>query len=272
MAELPEIIILARQMNRELVPSILEGIEFELAKPLNVPPADFKKELLGRRVEGVRPLGKWLVLEFAKPGPNLMIHPGMGMDLLSLGVENDKEPHFWFRFDQGRGFCVRFWWFGYLRLARAGTEPLVGGGLGPVPLSPEFTPQALDRVVEKRKGTGLKAFLLDQKNLAGIGNFYVHDICFRLGAHPRTRLAALSPDQRRGLHRAVEETLSSSVERGMNYFEYDFFGRKGDWGRSAFLVGYQEGRPCPGCGRPIEKMKIGATASYICPVCQPELK
>ena len=272
MAELPEIIILARQMSLELVPSSLKEVGFDLEKPLNVSSRDFRNRLLGRRVEAVRPLGKWLVLEFTPPGPNLMIHPGMGMDLLALGTETGKEPQFRFVFERDRGFSIRFWWFGYLRLARPGTEAVVGGGLGPVPLSPGFTPLALSRAIDKKRGTGLKSFLLNQKNLAGIGNFYVHDICFRIGAHPKTKLSALSPDQRLGLHGAVEETLSSAVERGMNYFEYDFKGHKGDWDQEAFLVGYKEGRPCPGCGRAIEKIKIGSTASYVCPECQPEIK
>ena len=270
MAELPEIIILARQMSRDLAGSALGEMVLGLEKPLNAPAGEFRESLLGRALESVRPLGKWLVLELAEPGPNLMIHPGMGMDLLSLEVEPEKEPQFLFRFDRDQGFSIRFWWFGYLRLARPGTEPKVGGGLGPVPLSPDFTPQALDRAVEQKKRTGLKSFLLNQKNLAGIGNFYVHDICFRIGAHPATRLDDLSPDQRKGLHRAVEETLSSAVERGINYFEYDFRGRRGDWDQESFLVGYREGKPCPGCGRSVEKAKIGSTASYFCPVCQPE--
>ncbi len=264
---------MARQMRRELAGSVLRKIEFELEKPLNVRPGVFREKLLGRRLEKVRPLGKWLVLGFDPPGPSLMIHPGMGMDLLALQTLQDdpeKQPHFIFEFSPGRGFTIRFWWFGYLRLARPGTEADVGGDLGPVPLSPGFTSGSLLRVMEKRKATGLKSFLLNQKNLAGIGNFYVHDICFRIRAHPKTRLADLSEEQRQGLHGAVEETLSSAVERGINYFEYDFWGHKGDWGREAFLVGYKEGRPCPGCGRPIEKLKLGSTASYICPSCQPE--
>ena len=271
MAELPEIIILARQMDRELGDALLEEIEVGLEKPLDTGPENFCQSLVGRRLEGVRPLGKWLVLEFAPPGPNLMIHPGMGMDLLALSAGAEKEPHFRFGFDSGRGFTVRFWWFGYLRLAQPGEESNVGGSLGPVPLSPEFSPGALMRIVERKKATGLKSFLLNQRNLAGIGNFYVHDICFRIRAHPATRLDDLSEEQRAGLHQAVEETLSAAVERGINYFEFDFWGRKGDWGKESFLVGYKEGRPCPVCGRPIEKRKIGSTASYVCSACQPEM-
>lgn len=270
MAELPEIIILARQMDRDLGGAVLEEVQLGQEKPLNAEPDEFRRSLAGRRLEGVRPLGKWLVLEFARPGPNLMIHPGMGMDLLALSAETPKEPHFVFRFAQDRGFSIRFWWFGYLRVAPPGQESLIGGFLGPVPLSPEFSPEALARIVEGKKATGLKSFLLNQKNLAGIGNFYVHDICFRIRAHPAARLADLSEEQRAGLHQAVEETLSAAVERGINYFEFDYWGRKGDWDRDSFLVGYQEGKPCPVCGRPIEKRKIGATASYICTACQPE--
>ena len=140
MAELPEIIILARQMGRDLSGSILKEVELGLNKPLNVSPGEFRENLLERLLVEVRPLGKWLVLEFSPPGPSLMIHPGMGMDLLSLGVKAAKPPQFLFRFDQGRGFSIRFWWFGYLRLARPGREAEVGGGLGPAPLGPGVYP------------------------------------------------------------------------------------------------------------------------------------
>ncbi len=269
MAELPEITLLARQMSEHLGGFKLISFSLGQKKSLNRPAQDYEN-LSGRRLLKARGHGKWLILEFEPPGPNLLIHPGMGMDLLASSVKPPLKPQFVFEFEAGRGFWLRFWWFGHLRLADSGRELEAAGGLGPAPLSPQFTPQALERLMESKPRTSLKSFLTDQKNIAGIGNVYVQDICFRLKAHPLTKLGALSRKQRRGLFDAVEETLTAALERGINYFEFDFWGSKGEWGREAFLVGYKTGQPCPACGQAILKIKAHTSASYICPCCQPE--
>ncbi len=273
MAELPEIIILARQLNDHLAGLELTAMELGQPKCLNAGPDEFRQALIGRRLERVRPMGKWLVFDLAGSGPNLLVNPGMGMDLLALTVKPDRPPQFRFEFgpdSNRRGFTIRFWWFGYLRLARPGSERLVAGDLGPAPLTEEFTPGRLAELLAARPRRGLKAFLMDQKTIAGIGNVYVQDICFSIKAHPRTKIAELTEEQRRGLFKAIEDTLASAVARGMNDYEYDLFGRKDGWGAEAFLVGYRTGQPCPDCGAAIEKIKTGSTHSYICPTCQPE--
>lgn len=274
MAELPEITVLARQMTELLAGRVLTDLSLGLAKPLNAEPEAYRRRLLGRTLERVVGHGKWLALIMAGEGPNLLIHPGMGMDLLALSVEPEKEPQFVFSFEGGLGFAIRFWWFGWIRLAEPGRELEIGGDLGPAPhnpgLGPAVTREWLTELVAKKPRTGLKSFLLNQKYLAGIGNFYVQDICFRLRAHPLTKLGDLTPAQVEGMLPAIESTFGEALERGMNYFEYDLFGHRGDWGRDAFLVGYQTGSPCPECGTEITKIQACNLASYICPECQPE--
>lgn len=271
-AELPEILIISRQMDAELAGLELEEMSLGQPKSLDRPTAAFEAVLAGRRLKKVRGQGKWIILEFGPPGENLLINPGMGMDLLSLSVEPAFKPQFLFRFSRGRGFSLRFWWFGYLRLASPGQEAIVAGQIGPAPLSPGLTPGYLDLLIKSRPRTGLKSFLLNQKNISGVGNFYVHDICFRLKAHPLTRLKDLSARQRGGLLAAIEETLGQALARGINHYEYDFYGRKGEWGPEALLVGYKAGQPCPDCGAVIEKISTGSSAGYICPACQLEMR
>jgi len=272
MAELPEIIILSRQMDEHLTGLRLESLLLGQPKCLNAQPEEFESALLDRRLDGLGWHGKWLILRFAPPGPNLLIHPGMGMDLLAIGVEPEtkpaKEPQFLFTFEGQRGFSLRFWWFGYLRLAGPGRELAVAGQAGPSPLTPGFTPEILSRLMDDRPRMSLKSFLTNQKIVAGIGNVYVQDICFAIRAHPLARLKELSQKQRAGLHAAIEETLNSALERGINGFEMDFWGRSGQWGVEHFQVGYKAGQPCPACGTSIEKIKAGSSASYICPSCQ----
>lgn len=274
MAELPEILIIARQMDENLSGRELTGLDFRLdsdaIKGLSHPAAEFHARLTGRRLNRVRGHGKWLILEFKGQGPNLLIHPGMGMDLLDLSVETAKEPHFIFHFSGPGGFSLRHWWFGKLTLAEPGRELEAAGDLGPAPLTPEFTPEALAAMLDARPRRSLKALLMDQKTISGIGNVYAQDSCFRIRAHPKTKLARLTPDQRAGLHAAIEDTLRAALKLGVASFEMDYWGKNGGWGSEGFLVGYRTGEPCPVCGTTIEKIKTGATHHYICPHCQPE--
>ena len=269
MAELPEIIILARQMTDRLAGRELTGFRLGMEKPLNRPAADYDL-LLGQPLQRVRPLGKWLVLEFPAPTRRLLIHPGMGMDLVERSVALEKNPQFEFFFGQATGFKVRFWWFGYVRLADPGQARSTAGDVGPVPLTAECSRDYLINLAKAKPRTGLKAFLTNQKNLAGIGNYYIHDICHRLKAHPKTKMGRLSQEQLAQLHRAVETTLIEAVERGINSYELDFFGQTGQWSSEEFRVGYRTDLPCPVCGTDIIKIKAANAASYICPVCQPE--
>lgn len=269
MAELPEITILARQMTDHLAGLRLSRLELGRPEPLDQSPAELHRALVGRRLERAAPLGKWLLLFFEPPGPNLLIHPGMGMDLLALEIEPEKPLQHRFLFGPELGFGVRFWWMGRIGLARPGEEREAAGGLGPAPLGGGLTPTLLAELMERRKRSGIKAFLLNQKLVAGIGNFYVQDILFRTKAHPLTRIGELSSVQRETLPGAIEATLGQALDRGINHYEYDFWGQKGDWTWEAFLVGYKEGLPCPACGRAIQKIRACSSASYICPACQP---
>jgi formamidopyrimidine-DNA glycosylase len=110
--------------------------------------------------------------------------------------------------------------------------------------------------------------LLDQKNLAGIGNVYAQDILFKAKLHPNRKISTLSKKEKGDLYHAVRDVLNHSIElKGLAY-ELDFYGQKGKFAVEDFLVGYKTGKPCPECGTTIEKVKTGSTSSYICPKCQ----
>jgi formamidopyrimidine-DNA glycosylase len=114
----------------------------------------------------------------------------------------------------------------------------------------------------------VKTFLLEQKNIAGIGNVYAQDILFRARLHPNRKLQTLSETEIKALYSAIKTVLNRSIELGGLAYELDFHGQKGKFDQNKFLVGYKTGKPCPECGTRIEKIKTGSTASYICPTCQ----
>jgi formamidopyrimidine-DNA glycosylase len=119
-----------------------------------------------------------------------------------------------------------------------------------------------------RRG-GVKAFLLNQERLAGIGNAYVHDILFLAGLHPLRPIDSLTEDEVDALWQAIRDGLLPSLKKRGAWYERDLRGRPGGFTRDHLLVGYREGKPCPECGTTIVKIRTGSTASFVCPACQP---
>jgi formamidopyrimidine-DNA glycosylase len=119
------------------------------------------------------------------------------------------------------------------------------------------------------KKMGIKSFLLNQKNIAGIGNVYVQDILFKAKLHPNRKVSTLSEKEIGDLYDAILGVLKCSIQSCGLAYEKDFYGREGKFTINEFLVGYKTGKPCPVCTTPAEKIRTGSTHSYICPKCQP---
>jgi formamidopyrimidine-DNA glycosylase len=267
MPELPEITCRAREMRAELVGRTISGIEVLQPKCLNVTVKAFKKGLTGAEVRGVTHHGKWLIGETTRG--YLLLNLGMGGEILL--VPRDELPEKWrvrFDFDDGQSLAIHFWWFGHAHYAPP-------GGLADHALSAALGPNALDvslddfrGLLEGRRGR-VKSLLLDQKQIAGIGNAYVHDILFRARLHPLRGVATLSDAEVEALHAAIRTEFERSIEKGAAYYELDLHGKPGGFTGDDLLVGYREGRPCPACGATIEKIRTGSTSSFVCPSCQP---
>jgi len=127
--------------------------------------------------------------------------------------------------------------------------------------------RTLQKLLGRRKAR-IKSFLLDQKNVAGIGNVYIQDILFKSKLHPNRLVSLLSEKEVSDLYRAIKEVLNYSIQLGGLVYEKDFYGQNGKLTVEKFLVGYKTGKPCPTCKTPIEKIKTGSTSTYICPKCQ----
>ncbi len=115
----------------------------------------------------------------------------------------------------------------------------------------------------------LKNFLLDQSQIAGIGNAYIHDILFFARLHPQRKIESLTGEEIESLARGIRQGLEPSLEKGGAFYEVDLFGQKGGFAVEDIVIGYRENSPCPRCGAPIVKIKTGGTSSFICPTCQP---
>jgi formamidopyrimidine-DNA glycosylase len=155
------------------------------------------------------------------------------------------------------------WWFGYAHYAADPAEhPMVGK------LGPHFMDLSLDdlrALLSGRRGA-IKAFLLDQSRVAGIGNVYVQDPLWKARVHPLRPIPSLTVDEIEAVWRSLREYLQDSIDQGGLAYEVNLYGLKGGWNH--FQVGYREGYPCSRCGAVVIKIKTGSTAGYICPGCQ----
>jgi formamidopyrimidine-DNA glycosylase len=267
MPELPEIVCRAREMNERLAGRRIREIEVLQPKCLNVPAPAFREALAGARIVGVTNRGKWLLVETSNG--YLLLNLGMGGEILL--VPTDRLPSKWrirFALDRGESLTVNFWWFGYAHFAPPGKlgEHAMLAGLGPNALDVSLA--EFRALLAGRRG-GIKSLLLDQSNLAGIGNAYIHDILFRARLHPLRPIPSLSRDEIDRLYAALRTELERSIAVGAAFYEVGLDGKGGGFTAADLLVGYREGKPCPECGAAIEKIKTGSTATFICPRCQP---
>lgn len=261
-------------MQSEVVGKTIEDVEVLQPKNLNIPVAIFVAQVVGRQIEAMTAKGKWLFLTLSG-GRHLLINLGMGGDLLHYASPESVPDAYKFRLglSGGSGFTINFWWFGYVHCVKTAELPAhkMTGDLGPSPLDDGFT-LPIFRVLLRGKRTQVKSFLLNQRRVAGIGNVYIQDILFQARLHPQRTIDTLTETEVEALYRAMRDVLTRSVARGGLAYERDFYGRQGGFSSDHFLVGYKTGQPCPSCSTPIEKIRTGSTASYICPTCQRESK
>jgi formamidopyrimidine-DNA glycosylase len=272
MPELPEV----ETIRRQLAPH-LEGRTIESAEILDArwtrpeDPVIVEHELRGAYVEHVGRAGKYLICSLS--GDRfLLMHLRMTGALL-FDPEVDP-PHTRVRFELDAGHRLI-----YLDPRRFGTGHLVHGAgardqylaerLGVEPFSEEFTAAYL-RGAARGRIAPVKAFLLDQRRIAGVGNIYADEALFRAGIHPLRPVGRLNGAQWARLRDAIEQALGAGIEaKGASIDDFRHVdGARGSF-QDRFLVHRRAGEPCPTCGRTIRKIVVGGRGTYVCEHCQP---
>lgn len=273
MPELPEVETVRRGLERHLVGRRVVGARVPVPKMLRgtiCDPAAFEECVCGRRVESVARRGKHLILSLGS-GYYLLLHLNMRGQILIVwrGSDDAKYLAAGLTFDDGRE--MRFhdmWTWGELRLATQDEldahPPLTQ--MGAEPLSEAWTPQVLTASLVRRAKTSVKAALLDQTVVAGIGNIYADESLFRSGIRPLRSAGSLTKKETFRLHRAIIAVLTEAMGGGTtsdNYADAD-----GEIGCYRPQVYDRGGQPCILCGTTLTRIKITGRGTVYCPGCQ----
>lgn len=274
MPELPEVETVARGLSERLIGEVIAEVEVSWARTIASHAEEaFARGLVGQAFTHVGRRGKYVVLGLSGQGC-LLIHLRMTGRLLLEEPEAPIDPalsrytRVLWRLASGRR--LRFYdirKFGRVHWAAAPEEALAA--LGPEPLDPAFTQDALGAMLHERRRQ-IKPLLLDQHFLAGLGNIYVDEALWEAQIHPARRADTLTQPEVARLHAAIVGVLREAV-RGRGTTLRDYRGadnRPGDFQRALAVYG-REGQPCRRCGHPIERIIIGGRGTRLCPVCQP---
>lgn len=277
MPELPEVETIVRALEQggrdgaSIVGRKIHSAEVLWARSLAEPqPAEFQRRLTGQQVVGVGRRGKFIRLHLIRD--TLLIHLRMSGDLrVGPGWDESGRPiapathdRLIFHFEDGLRLVFNDpRKFGRVWLT-ADPEAVLAE-LGPEPLAPDFTPEDLYQLLQRRQRR-LKPLLLDQTFLAGLGNIYTDEALHVARLHPERLSHQLSREESRRLWSAIRQVLEEGIRR--NGASIDWVYRGGSF-QNAFRVYQRTGQPCPVCGHPIERLLIGQRGTHICPACQP---
>jgi formamidopyrimidine-DNA glycosylase len=273
--ELPEVETVRRQLADRVAGRTI--VDAEVLDPLwtaPVLPGDVEAKLRGARIEQLRRRGKYLIADLDDERA-LVMHLRMTGNLLWVSARDDVgvRPHLRVRLvlDDGNRLLFtdqRRFGTGIVIDGAETLQNYLGRRLGPEPLDAEFTPDVL-RVAARNRIAPVKAFLLDQRRVAGIGNIYADEALFRARIHPLKPAGRLRGDEFERLHAAIVETLHAGIERqGSSIDNYrDANGDRGSM-QDEFLVHLREGLPCPRCGTPVTKLVAAGRGTYVCRSCQ----
>lgn len=274
MPELPEVETIRLKLEPHLVGRRFDRVEINdsrLVRPFE--PQAVAAELEGERVSALERRGKYLIVQF-ESGRALLIHLRMTGSLRHATrglLAEDPHRRAVVSLDDGSDVAYRdVRRFGTWLLLKPGElQPYLAAKVGREPLERSFSARHLRELLENRRAP-LKAALLDQRTVAGLGNIYVDEALWRARLHPLRPAQTLDAEEVARVTRAIKEALKAGISRqGASLRDY----ATPDGGRGRmqdrFRVYGRSGRPCTRCGTPIDKIRAGGRGTWYCPSCQP---
>lgn len=288
MPELPEVETVRIGLNKYLPGKTIKAVDFDWPKSFPNDPVQVKKYLIGSKVLDVRRRAKVLLIDLDSEY-TLVIHLKMTGQLVYragdgerwgaghpndslIGELPDRSTRVTFELTNGdKLFFNDQRKFGWVKLYPSVEVPEIDffKRVGPEPLSPDFTLAEFRKRLARRARTNIKAAILDQSTVAGVGNIYADESLHMAKIHPATKVGYVSPAKIAKLHKAIKYFLQLSIDHGgssdKNYVDAD--GNKGSYLKFA-QVFRREGQQCPECGSVIEKIRVAGRGTHICPKCQ----
>jgi len=263
--ELPEVETVRRKLAPVLTGRKLKRVRIDdlrLTRPYD--PVHVAAELQGEKVDTVDRRGKYLILRFAS-GRALLVHLRM-TGSFHVDEEASHERAVVELDDKRRVSYRDVRRFGtWLLLEPDEVQPYLDAKVGEEPLDALFTVAHLTDRLATRKAP-IKAALLDQRTLAGLGNIYTDEALWWARIHPLRPAESLERDEVRHLHRAIRRALERGIARqGADLGDGVY---RGGRMQQEFKVYGREGEPCDRCGTPLAKTRVGGRGTWFCPECQ----
>lgn len=287
MPELPEVETLRRQLAVSLTAKKIVAAELLTPKILQGVGDRGVADLVGATVAGLRRRAKYLIVDLSN-GLSLVVHlglagqvvveppPAAGGDARITGGHPvpafdrplpHKQTHLILTLDDGSIVYLT----DIRKFAKLWVVPtpevfsvVPDERLGVEILGPEFTREEFERRLRRRSRARLKPLLLDQSAVAGLGNIYVDESLWGAGIHPLRTPASLDDGERTALFDEIRAVIDLALENGVA----KIVNARAVEGAHLPRIHGREGRPCPRCGAPIEKFRVGGRGTYVCPVCQ----
>jgi formamidopyrimidine-DNA glycosylase len=288
MPELPEVETVRAGLSQLLPKHKITDVNYDWEKGFPNAKSDVKAFLIGSKIVDVKRRAKVLLIELDS-NYSLVIHLKMTGQLVYVKDDStarfgaghpteslvrqlpDKSTRVILHLDGAKLFFNDQRKFGWMRLI---PTPEVGNldffkKVGPEPLSDDFKAKDFIKCLRKRNKTSIKAALLDQTVIAGVGNIYADESLWGAKIHPATKVSEISDNKLQKLFEELQFVLRLAIEKGgstdRNYINAE--GKKGSY-LSFARVFRQEDKPCPRCGTTIEKTRVAGRGTHFCPHCQ----
>ncbi|MDB5179887.1 MAG: mutM [Candidatus Saccharibacteria bacterium] len=287
MPELPEVETVRRGLSELIIGKVLASATHDTPKSFPNSESDVKQFLVGARVTAIRRRAKVLMIDLST-NYSLVVHLKMTGQLVFVGRDTrfgaghpndslvntlpDTSTRVTLEFeDDSQLFFNDQRKFGWVRLMPTLEIPNLSfmQKVGPEPLEADFTPQQFAERFKRRARTNIKAAILDQSVIAGVGNIYADESLWGAKIHPQRLVETITPAEFEKLYTELRAVMNLSIEKGgssnRNYVNAE--GKKGSYMDFA-RVFRREGLPCPRCGTTIEKLRVAGRGTHICPYCQ----
>lgn len=292
MPELPEVETIRRDLVRKVANKKIVHVDVRQAKAVAGMKTKFVHLLTGNRIRAIERRGKLMLWRLALPRQGIdtaLVHLKMTGQLIyekkrdgivevvagghrlterDFDLPNSHTQVILTFGDMGKLFFNDLRRFGYMKPATAAQAEAALDKFGPEPLGKDFTWQYFQEIFFGKK-TSVKALLLNQELIAGLGNIYVDEACFCAGVRPERRVGLLTPTERRKLFLCIPRILKNAIKhRGTTFKDYlDSEGKRGNY--SDFLMVFdRDGQSCRRCGTVIKKTRAAGRGTHFCPTCQ----